>query len=280
LLPQSVISPAIAIGTAGQGAELGDLLPHLRGVIVDKIECMPGSVLFSARYWPAEAACPACGIRSARGHSSYVRLLRDLPLSGRPVLIHLAMRRFLCPNAACKRVTFAGQADGLTARYQRWSVPLAGLLSQVALELAGRAGTRLAAALGIAVHRGTLLRLVIDLPDPELSTAPQVVGADDFALRKGHVYATILAETHDRGRRQTRNLIVHSERQACPLRAITRSSGVLRRPGHAARVGASMVTVGHQASFAERDGDPEVAAARRRGAARSPGASAQPSPDE
>jgi hypothetical protein len=111
-------------------------------------------------------------------HSSYVRRLRDLPLGGRPVLIHLAMRRFLCKNAACTKVTFAGQVDGLTVRYQRWSVPLAGLLSQIALELAGRAGMRLAAALGIAVHRGTLLRLVIDLPDPGVSAAPEVVGVD------------------------------------------------------------------------------------------------------
>jgi transposase len=82
-------------------------------------------------------------------HGSYVRQVRDLPLGGRPVLIHLAMRRFACPNPGCAKVTFAGQADGLTARYQRWSVPLAGLLSQIALEPAGRAGTRLARALGM-----------------------------------------------------------------------------------------------------------------------------------
>lgn len=114
-------------------------------------------------------------------------------MGGRPVMIRLAVRRFVCTDPACKKRTFAAQADGLTARYQRWSVPLAGLLTQVALEPAGRAGMRLAAALGVAVHRGTLLRLVIDLPDPLITAAPEVVGVD-FALRRGDVYATILVD--------------------------------------------------------------------------------------
>ena len=50
---------------------------------------------------------------------------------------------------------------------------------------AGRAGARLAAVLGIAVHRSTLLALVAALPEAEISTAPGVLGVDDFAPRRG-----------------------------------------------------------------------------------------------
>jgi len=93
-------SSAIAGGTAGGGAEIGDLLPHLSSVLVDTIECAPSAVILRARCWPAQAACPSCGTWSSRVHGSYVRQVRDLPVGGRPVLIHLAMRRFACVNVA------------------------------------------------------------------------------------------------------------------------------------------------------------------------------------
>ncbi|RZL71849.1 MAG: hypothetical protein EOP32_39405, partial [Rhodococcus sp. (in: high G+C Gram-positive bacteria)] len=57
---------------------------------------------------------------------------------------------------------------------------LRGTLERIGLALAGRAGARLATALGVHVGRSTLLRLVRALPDPPTATV-EVLGVDDCA---------------------------------------------------------------------------------------------------
>ncbi|MFI6986744.1 transposase family protein [Embleya sp. NPDC050154] len=116
----------------------------------------------------ARTAVCRCGEGSARVHGRYVRHLRDVAAGGLGVVIELCIRRFRCENPACSAVTFAEQVAGLTAPHSRQTPLLRGLLTRIGLALAGRAGARLASAMGVRVGKDHLLRLVRALPDPEV----------------------------------------------------------------------------------------------------------------
>ncbi|HZM67218.1 MAG TPA: transposase family protein [Nakamurella sp.] len=136
------------------------LLPHLSPVVIDGIDCIDGTVVIAAHPRARGSRCRRCGRVSTRVHTArYRRQLADLPVAGRPVVVRLAIRRFFCDHVDCSAGTFVEQVPELTERHARRSVGLKGALVAVGLALAGRAGSRLAATLGMAVSRSTLLRL-------------------------------------------------------------------------------------------------------------------------
>lgn len=207
------------------------LFPACPDLLLEEVTREGQTLFLTVRSSQSRGVCPDCAQESIKVHRRYTRSLADVSLMEYAVVLRVQVRRFFCSNAACARKTFAEPFAGLAVAHARRTNRQASRLRAIAKELGGRPAARESENVLMPVSRHTMLRLLRRFPVPD-APPPLVLGVDDWSIRKGRTYATILVDLQRHRNEIIRGLCasleagqpIPSEPDLCQMYSVSRTT--------------------------------------------------------
>ncbi len=102
-------------------------------MVIEDVADQGERILIRARTPTGVVPCPGCQALTERVHSYHERVVADVPVDARRVVVQVLVRRLVCPTRGCRQ-TFREQIPGVLERYQRRTPRLADQIGAVVKE--------------------------------------------------------------------------------------------------------------------------------------------------
>lgn len=108
-------------------------------------------------------------------------------------ILFIKSRKFFCTHLSCEQKIFTERPPDWYESYARQTSRLHNFLRHLAFSLSAEAASRLSISFGIPTSADTFLRIVRKEVIP-IPTDFSIIGIDDWALKKGHRYGSIICD--------------------------------------------------------------------------------------
>jgi transposase len=168
-------------------------LPFWEGFIATDLDVRKDEIWITLRRDPAAAmVCGGCGAHCYQVHDAGTRAIRELPMQGKPVWLKVPLRRLKC--GACGTRT---EAVSWLGRHARVTRALADFVGAWCEKLPVAHVCKLS-----GLHWGTVRQIERARLERQLAALPPALPTrlvmDEFALFKGHRYATVVLDADSR----------------------------------------------------------------------------------